>query len=230
MKATILIPFYNDAPLLAITARRLVVAAEKLPFTWEILFCDDGSTDGGAEIVEKLGLSHVRVITGEHLGKGGALRRGVLAAGGELIFYTDADLAYGTDVIAPFLAAAEKCGGVVAGTRTFADGYGAYSVPRKMFSGMYRRLVRQIGTLPVADPQSGCKAYERTAAIAIFTPLSETGYSFEFETLLRAVKMGFPITELPVRVLHNGNSHVRPLRDGFRMLRAARRISKSDLL
>lgn len=227
MKVSILIPFYNDAAIICETAKRLVAAVEKLPYEAEILFCDDGSTDGGSACLLALGLPSCRVVGGEHLGKGGALRRGVLAAVGDLIFYTDADLAYGTDVILPFLQAVEANGGVAVGTRAGKGGYGVYSPGRRMFSALYRRLVRRLSALPVSDPQSGCKAYTRVAAIALFTPLSEMGYSFEFETLLYAKQKGFPIEEIPVQVLFSGQSHVHPVRDGFRMLREARRISKS---
>ena len=227
MTVTILIPFYNDAPALPETARRLVAAVGELPYSAEILFCDDGSTDGGGEVVERLALPSVRVLPGEHTGKGGALRRGVLAAAGDVIFYTDADLAYGTDVIARFVEEAARRGGVVAGTRALpGGGYGVYSAPRKAFSVLYRHALRRIGELPVSDPQSGCKAYERGAALAIFTPLKETGFSFELETLLRARAAGYPLTELPVRVLEKGHSHVHPVRDGWRMLRAACRIAR----
>lgn len=227
MKVSILIPFYNDAAIIEDTARRLAAAVAELPreYDAEILFCDDGSTDGGGARVEALGLSVCRVLRGAHLGKGGALRRGVLAAKGELIFYTDADLAYGTGVLPVFLQAAEKYGGVIAGTRVKNGGYGAYSARRRVFSALYRRLVRGITALSVSDPQSGCKAYERGAAVALFAPLQENGYSFEFETLLRAEREGIPITELPVRVQVAEKSHVRPVRDGVRMLREARRIA-----
>lgn len=228
MKVSILIPFYNDAEVIENTAQRLAAAAAELPreYEAEILFCDDGSTDGGGARVEALGLPFCRVLYGEHLGKGGALRRGVLAAKGELIFYTDADLAYGTDVILPFLQAAEKNRGVVAGTRVAKGGYGAYSAGRRVLSGLYRRLVRRIAALSVSDPQSGCKAYAGEAAIALFAPLRENGYSFEFETLLRARREGIPITELPVRVQTAKSSHIRPFRDGCRMLKEARRIAR----
>lgn len=228
MKISILIPFYNDAAVLENTARRLAATVEKLPYDAEILFCDDGSTDDGGARVERLGLSACRVLRGEHLGKGGVLRRGVLAASGELIFYTDADLAYGTEVILPFLQAVEKNGGIAVGTRAGKDGYGAYSLPRRIFSGMYRRLLQRITALPVSDPQSGCKAYTGAVAVALFTPLRENGYSFELETLLRAKRAGVPVTELPVRVHTANSSHIRPLRDGFRMLREARRIVRKE--
>lgn len=227
MKVSILIPFYNDATVIEATVRRLTAAVAELPYEAEILFCDDGSTDNGAARVAALSSPHCRVLTGAHLGKGGALRRGVLAATGDLIFYTDADLAYGTAVLLPFLQTAEKTGSIVVGKRAGKCGYGAYSVARRVFSGLYRRLIRRIAAISVSDPQSGCKAYPREMAVALFTPLQETGYSFEFETLLRAEKLGFPIKELPVQVLVSANSHVHPLRDGWRMLQEARRISKT---
>lgn len=227
MTVSILIPFYNDAPILADTARQLSFAAGELPYQVEILFCDDGSTDEGKEIITALELPYVRVIPGIHTGKGGAIRRGVLSATGDVIFYTDADLAYGTRVIAPFAEEAMRHGGVVAGSRALTkDGYGGYPASRRVLSRLCRRMLRGIGELPVSDSQSGCKAYARKAALAIFEPLRETGFAFELETLLRAVSLGFSVTEVPVRVIQNGSSHVHPVRDGWNLLLAARRIAR----
>lgn len=45
--------------------------------------------------------------------------------------------------------------------------------------------------------------------------------------MLKAKKEGFSVFELPVRVLSNGESHVRPLRDGLSMLRAAYRTRRN---
>ena len=67
---------------------------------YEILFSNDGSKDGCDEIVRSLNLPHVRV-TGYPVnqGKGCAVRTAVLEAEGDIVMFTDADLAYGTDII-----------------------------------------------------------------------------------------------------------------------------------
>jgi AraC-like DNA-binding protein len=76
---------------------------------YEILFSSDGSTDGCDETVRSLGLPNVKVVGYEkNRGKGCAVRTAVLQAEGDVVMFTDADLAYGTDVILGIAKAFEE--------------------------------------------------------------------------------------------------------------------------
>lgn len=225
MKVSILIPAYRESAILPETVDRVMrqMAGED----FELIVCDDGSGDDTAAVVEGLGFPNVRCVTGAHLGKGGSLARGVMAATGELIFYTDADLAYGTAVIPQFLAALRQGADLAIGSRHLHEkGYAGYPLHRRVFSRCYRFALRLLGGIRVSDAQCGCKAYTAAAAKRIYRDISEQGFAFEFETLLRAEKAGFSVCELPVCIIENGASHVRPLRDGFAMLKAAVRIKR----
>ncbi|MBE6703519.1 MAG: glycosyltransferase family 2 protein [Ruminococcaceae bacterium] len=227
-KISVLIPAYQESAILPHTVKRLLAQMEKLGQSFEIIICDDGSKDDTVSVIEALGYPQVRCVTGAHLGKGGSLARGMMEATGELVFYTDADLAYGTAVIPRFLSVLEKReADVVVGSRALHKaGYAGYSFGRRLFSKGYRQALRILGGIRVTDAQCGCKAYTQKAAKALFYRISEHGFAFEFETLLRAEKQGLCVRELPVKIVKNGTSHVRPLRDGLLMLRAAIRIKK----
>lgn len=228
MDVSILITAYREATILPNNVRRLLEEMEKQHRSFEIIVCDDGSGDDTVRVVAALEDPRVRCVTGEHLGKGGSLARGVAAALGDLIFYTDADLAYGTAVIPVFLSVLEEGeAALVIGSRPLhKEGYEGYPLGRRLLSSGYRFLLRLLGGISVTDSQCGCKAYTAAAAKRLFANLSEVGFSFELETLLRARKWGLAVREYPVRVLTNGTSHVRPLRDGFSMLCAACRIKR----
>ena len=225
---SVLIPAYKEARILPDTVARLIAELEGAEPAFEILICDDGSADETAAVVAALQDPRVQCVTGAHTGKGGALARGVAAAKGELIFYTDADLAYGTAVIPRFLHALRQGEAeIVIGSRPLhKQGYAGYSRLRRVLSRGYQACLRHFGGIAAGDPQCGCKAYTARAAKQLFAGLTETGFAFEFETLLRAKKAGLAVLELPVRVLANGTSHVRPLRDGVTMLRAARKLRR----
>ena len=225
MEISILIPAYRESAILPDTVARVMQQLAGEDF--ELIVCDDGSGDDTVSVVEGLGYPNVRCVTGAHLGKGGSLARGVMAAKGELIFYTDADLAYGTAVIPQFLDALRGGADLAIGSRHLHErGYAGYPMHRRIFSKGYRAALRLIGGIRVSDAQCGCKAYTAAAAKQIYRDISEQGFAFEFETLLRAEKAGLSVTELPVCILENGVSHVRPLRDGFSMLKAAARIKR----
>jgi glycosyltransferase involved in cell wall biosynthesis len=85
---SVVIPLYNKAPHIE-RALRSVLSQTVLP--GEIIVVDDGSTDGGGEIVKKFSDPRVRLITQENRGTYGARNRGINEAGAELIAFLDAD-------------------------------------------------------------------------------------------------------------------------------------------
>ena len=227
MSVSVLLTAYRESAVIPRSVARVTKELQSLGEAYEIIICDDGSNDDTAAVVAALGDPRVRCVTGEHLGKGGSLSRGVMAATGDRIFYTDVDLAYGTRVIPRFLEALARGADLAIGSRPLHPrGYEGYPLHRKLFSGGYRAALQLLGGIHASDAQCGCKAYTKNAARAIFADIGEQGFAFEFETLLRAEKAGLAVCELPVRVLRNGASHVRPMRDGLRMLKAAMRIRR----
>lgn len=144
-----MIPAYNEAESIAQTVRHLLSCMESQERSFEILICDDGSQDDTANVIAALGDPRVHFVGGAHTGKGGALARGVAQAQGCLIFYTDADLAYGTDVIEQFLSALEQGhGALVIGSRLLhKQGYAGYSFPRRVFSKAYQGALRLLAVL-----------------------------------------------------------------------------------
>jgi cellulose synthase/poly-beta-1,6-N-acetylglucosamine synthase-like glycosyltransferase/peptidoglycan/xylan/chitin deacetylase (PgdA/CDA1 family) len=84
----VVVPAYNEAVVIERTVRSL--ASSDYP-TFEVVLVDDGSTDGTAEIVERLGLERVRVARQENAGKAAALNTGVRLSAGEVVVMVDAD-------------------------------------------------------------------------------------------------------------------------------------------
>ena len=237
MKISVCIPMYNESAVIEETARRLSRALEAdfgrledgTP-DYEIIFADDGSRDGCAELVRRLELSGVRVISySPNRGKGYAVRTAMLASRGDVSLFTDADLAYGTDVIKRFYSVfSEKPEtGVCIGSRNLSgDGYDGYTFIRRIASKIYLRLLSAVGGLKVSDSQCGCKAYSREAADRIFSRCEVDRFAFDYETLLWAKKYGIQVEEIPVKVLVHGDSKVRLFRDTFRMLRDLSKMKK----
>lgn len=231
MKISLCIPMYNETSIIADTARTLVgYMTANFPGEYEIIFSDDGSTDGSADLVRGLALPGVRVVGYEkNRGKGCAVRTALLAAQGDIVMFTDADLAYGTDVIARVV---ETFGnnpesGMVIGSRNLSeDGYEGYTFLRRLMSKVYIRVLCMVGGFKLSDSQCGCKAFRREAVQAIFPRCQVDGFAFDFEAILWAQKLGIKITEMPVKVINHRESKVRVLRDTVKMLGDLRRMRK----
>jgi len=237
MKISLCIPMYNENSIIADTAKTLSEYMEKTFEDYEIIFSNDGSRDGCDKTVEALGLPNVRVVGyPDNKGKGCAVRTAILTADGDVVMFTDADLAYGTDVIKRvYDAFAENPDAdLVIGSRNLSnDGYEGYTFVRKLASKIYIKVLCIAGGFNLSDSQCGCKAFRGDAVKKIFPRCEVNGFAFDFEAILWAVKMGMNIKEIPVKVINHRESKVRVIRDTFKMLRdllkMKKRIKKAEI-
>ena len=230
MKISVCIPMYNESRIIADTAKTLSAYLSARFDDYELLFSDDGSTDGSADVVRDLSLPNVRV-TGypENRGKGCAVRTAMLEATGDYVLFTDADLAYGTDVIGQAVETFREHpeSALVIGSRNLnSDGYEGYTFLRRLASRVYIRMLCLIGGFRLTDSQCGCKAFTSAAAKEIFSRCEVNGFAFDFEALLWAQVRKLTVTEMPVKIINHRESKVHLLRDSFRMLRDLIRIRR----
>ncbi|GAA4983604.1 hypothetical protein GCM10025734_05890 [Kitasatospora paranensis] len=87
---TVLVPAYNERECIANTLNSL--AASDYPI--EVIVIDDGSTDGTADIVERMDLPFVRLIRKVNGGKSTALNTGIAAASYDIIVMMDGDTVF----------------------------------------------------------------------------------------------------------------------------------------
>lgn len=237
MKFSLCIPMYNESSIIKDTAKTLHEYMSANFEDYEIIFSDDGSRDGCGDMVREMNLPCVRVVGYEqNMGKGYAVRTAVLAAKGDYVMFTDADLAYGTDVIKEvyetFLANPDA--DMVIGSRTLhKEGYEGYTAIRKLVSKTYIKVLCIIGGFKLSDSQCGCKAFTEKAAGKIFPRCEINRFAFDFECILWAVKHGMRIVEMPVKIINHRESKVNVLRDAPKMvrdiLRMKHRIKKAKI-
>ncbi|MFC1478723.1 glycosyltransferase, partial [Candidatus Margulisiibacteriota bacterium] len=86
---SIVIPAYNEQERLPQTIRRIQEYFKQKDYTAELIVVDDGSMDNMLQTIPP----GIKVIqNGINRGKGYSVRQGVLAAGGDYILFSDADL------------------------------------------------------------------------------------------------------------------------------------------
>ena len=236
MKLSVVIPMYNESEIIKNTAISLSDYMQKNFESYEIIFSDDGSSDKSAEIIKSLSLDSVFVIESkENHGKGSAVRAGVNKAEGDIILFTDADLAYGTGVIgkAYDVILKSECDMLI-GSRNIEKGsYGKYPRLREMFSKMYVKVICLIAGTDISDSQCGFKLFKKDIAKKVFSLSEMNGFSFDLEIIMLAKKAGANIDELPVKITTHSKSSVSILRDGIKMLcdlvKIKRRVRKIEL-
>ncbi|MFU8851002.1 bifunctional polysaccharide deacetylase/glycosyltransferase family 2 protein [Micromonospora sp. SL1-18] len=93
---SVIVPAYNEAANIAATVRSLVGSAYPM---LEVIVVDDGSSDGTADIVERMRLRGVRVIRQPNAGKPAALNTGIRAARADLLVLVDGDTVFQPDTV-----------------------------------------------------------------------------------------------------------------------------------
>ena len=230
MKISVCIPMYNENKVIAVTAKTLSDYMALHFKDYEIVFCNDGSTDGCDATVRALGLPNVKVIGyQQNRGKGYAVRTAMLQSEGDIRIFTDADLAYGTDVIERIVKTFQEQPqtDLVIGSRNLQkDGYEGYTFLRKIASKVYVKILCIVGGFRLSDSQCGCKAFSAKAAETIFKRCEVNGFAFDFEAILWATKYKFYFKEIPVKVINHGESKVHVVRDTIRMLNDLKKMKK----
>ncbi len=240
MRFSLVIPMYRESEIILSTLSALTEFLSSYPKEdCELIFCDDGSTDHTASILQAELDAHpdryenVKVLAyTPNRGKGYAVRHAMLQSKGDFVLFTDCDLAYGTDVLTEFISYygenKDAFQAVIGSRALHKEGLEGYSRLRKIMSRAYIGVVRLLTHTKLHDTQTGIKGFSRTLVQEVF-PLCETDrFAFDLEILLFAQACGYKITELPVKILQNRNqaSKIRPIRDTVSMLRDILRIRR----
>lgn len=220
---SIVIPAFNEEQRLPRTLLETLRFCSARSLNFEIVIADDGSRDSTLTIVRLFEErdARVRALSCPHLGKGSAVRLGILNARGQFILFMDADGATPLTEISKLTSALEAGNDVAFGSRALH-----VSEVVKVKTSLHRRLIGRIFAFfvnviaigGVADTQCGFKMFRREAAQAIF-PLQKTpGFAFDVEILFLARKLGFSIIEVPVNWVAQPGSKVNLVSDSIKML------------
>lgn len=229
MDVSLVIPAYNESKIVLETIHTVSAKLAQLAKDYEVIIVDDGSTDGMADLVYSCGDPHIRLESySPNCGKGRAVRVGMLAARGDIVLCTDADLAYGVDVFAVILEQFRTSNAdlVIGSRRLNGEGYKNYPPLRVLASKCFGLLARMMSGLAY-DTQCGIKGYRRQAARKIFSKCTTDGFSFDFEALIRADKLGLRVEQIPVSVINFRESKVNVIRDSALMFQDVFRIRQT---
>ena len=187
-------PAYNEAGNVTPMVESALAVLPRFAPELEVIVVDDGSRDGTEEEGGRLAAAYpqVRYIRHEtNLGYGEALRTGIRAATGDVVFWTDGDRQFDLndlDLLWPHLDTAD----IVAGYRVErAD------APHRLFiARTYNTLLRVMFGLRIRDVDCAFKLVKRRT-LELVEPVSG-GAFFSAELLLRARHLGFTVVEVGV--------------------------------
>jgi dolichyl-phosphate beta-glucosyltransferase len=193
--------------------------AEGLPPRIEVLVVDDGSTDSTAALVRsrpELAAGELTLLQVPHGGKGAAVQAGMLAATGDVIVFTDADMATPPDELTPMVQALDTADAVY-GSRIQPDGSDMRKSqpPWRRFLGRTFHALASIWVVgPVQDTQCGFKGFRRDVARDVFARQRITSIVFDVEIIYLVRRRHYHWAVLPIQWSDRRGSRMHP---GFRL-------------
>lgn len=190
---SVVVPVWDERESLPQLHRELVAVLEGCGRSFEVLFADDGSTDGSAEQLDAFAAAdpRIRVVhLRKHFGKSPALAAAFERVHGEVVITLDGDLQDDPACIPEFLARIDAGADLVSGFKQVRHDPLGKTLPSKFFNC----VVRWVSRVPLRDFNCGFKAYR----LACIRELSVYGGFHRFLPVL-ASERGFRVEELVVQ-------------------------------
>ncbi len=223
-RLSVVVPAFNEEQRLKITLPHLIKDVNRRFLDYEIIIVDDGSHDETSNIVKEAikTNANVRLISYRHnMGKGHAVRTGVLAARKDYVLFCDADLSTPFRESAKLLRAIEAGNDISIGSRARKETRILRRQPlyRVLMGKTFNKLVRLLAVSGINDTQCGFKCFKSSIAKDIFRDCQINGFSFDVEMLHIARKRGFSIKEVGVLWKNDTLSKVHPVYHSLQMFK-----------
>ena len=225
---SVVIPAYNEERGIAATLEQVTGWLSGHGEPYEVLVVDNASSDRTPELVAGCGDEHVRLLVNErNRGKGHSMRRGMLAARGDLRLHCDADCAESLRSLPRMLELIEGAD-VVVGSRLAAgaDVGRRQPLPRRLVGRTFVELCRRALGEPTHDLFCGFKLWRADAAEAAYSRTTLEDWVFDAEVLAMARTLGYRVVETGIAWADREGSRLsmpRVLVPALRDLMAARR-------
>ena len=197
---SILVPVFNEEGNLSLLHEKLVAALKKAGRAYEVIFVDDGSSDGSFEILLDLRENNpnIKIISfSRNFGQTAALSAGIDFSKGDIIIPMDGDLQNDPEDILTLLRKIEEGYDVVSGWRKGRkDSY----FTRRLPSIIANKVISWIGGVHLHDYGCTLKAYRRD----ILKNIRLYGEMHRFIPIY-AQWIGARVTEIPVRHFARGS-------------------------
>ena len=233
-KLSIVIPAFNEEHRLPELFRALR-GLNGEPEDFEIIIVDDGSTDKTAEIAEDFlrdfNCKGAVISLPKNLGKGNALREGVLLTDSPFLLTVDADMATDLSDLDHALNLLSDHH-IVIGSRNLPNSeIVGMSLRRRLLTKSFNQIFRLVTNIGLSDTRCGFKLYRTPIAKCLFAASSVNGFAQDAELIYLAEANSLSITEIAVRWTAIPGSKVKVISDSLHSLKelALRKRRSSSL-
>lgn len=221
---SIVIPAFNEEKRIGSSLKKLAKFLSNRPEVFEVIVVNDASTDRTEEVARSFSnkFSNFRLInlkTSPHGGKGLAVNKGVLAAKGDIVVFTDADFSTPINELDKLLNKLHSGFDIAIGSRALDRTLvkTKQSFIRESIGKIFNLLVRKIIGTQIKDTQCGFKAFNMPVSKDLFEKARIFDFGFDVELLYLAKRKGLKIAEVPVIWYNFPESRVHPIKDSIAM-------------
>jgi len=198
---SVVVPLFNEEHSLDALYHEIAAVLDSQPEPYEVVFVDDGSTDGSMAALERLHAETTNVVVvhlRRNFGKAAALQAGFLEARGEVVVTMDADLQDDPAEIPQLLAKLDEGFDLVSGWKTRRNDPWS----RRVLSKVFNWATGVVSGVRLHDVNCGLKAYKAE----VLKGMRIYGELHRFIPVLASYR-GFRIAEIPVN--HRAREHGR---------------------
>ena len=215
---SIIIPAYNEEFRIGATLESIAAFLDERDMDDEVIVVDDGSSDNTIAVASKYTPMFRRLIvlqSERNLGKGHAVRKGMLTGTGRHRLFLDADNSTDVREFDRLLAAAAEEPiepAVIIGSVAVEGANVEVRQPgiRSSLGRLGNRFIQWLVLPGIEDTQRGFKVFTGEASDAVFRRCTSNGWAFDVEALALAQGLGYHVLEVPITWEHVDDSRVRP--------------------
>ncbi len=218
---SLIFPAYNEADRIEDAVEKTIKTLQKIASSYEIIIAEDGSTDGTAEIASRLSKTYTSVKhlhSDKRLGRGRSLARAFKSSRGKIIAYMDVDLSTSLKHLEDLISAVRDEGYDFAiGSRLLPESKVERTTSRTLASRAYNFLVRILLGTNIRDHQCGFKSFNRNSLLKVIDEVKASHWFWDTELLVKALRKGYRVKEIPVEWRGDKKTKVRLFRDSLIM-------------
>src|SRR6187399_953052 len=204
---SVVVTLYNEVSSLDELHRRAIVALEGLGRPFEIVYVDDGSTDGTFAVLQRLNAADARIHAvrfKRNFGQHPAMHAGLSRARGDIVVTMDGDLQNLPEDIPKLVAAVDGGYDVASGRRAARHDSWGRTLPSRLINGMLRRFTG----VNISDFGCAFNAYRREAVEPMLGAIGRQKF-----TKALVLSTGASVVEVDVgHAARAGASRYSPLR------------------
>lgn len=202
MDLSVILPAYNEAPVIARSVSRVDAFLRETGRSYEILLGDDGSSDATIPNALAAACPALRVIARPHGGKGAILTASLGQARGEYVGFIDADLEIDIAYLTEFLELLDAGADAVIARKTDPLEAGRRRpLRRRVLTFMYNAAARTLFGTPYRDHQAGMKFFRRALLQQVLPTIRANGWIWDTEMLVAVRRAGASVAEVPIVTL-----------------------------